>query len=181
VCHFHLATDFEGDVLVLERRSRFDLTLSRPNRELQNRSPLMNLRKIVVVSAVLLSLVLTSCGSTRRVSKDVSMVAMSPLVVPYGGFTDGYVAATELAAGLDGGSATEFMAMPFTVSYHLLKHLFYAGHHFVDIFAFPVYGAAELHPKGPEIQPLDYYSGTIFDEVPEASGTDAETGESVGR
>ena len=89
------------------------------------------------------------------------------------------VAATEIAEGHGGGSGVEFVAMPFTVASHLLKHLFYVGHHFVDVFAFPVYAAADLHPYGPEIQPLDYYSGTPFDRPAGKSGTDAETGESI--
>ena len=42
-------------------------------------------------------------------------------------------------------------------------------------------GAAELHPYGPEIMPLDFYQGTVFDTWAKKGkkGTDAETGEMV--
>ena len=101
---------------------------------------------------------------------------MAPVLIPYGGFTDGFTSANEVADGLDGGSATQLMALPFTTTYHLFKHLCYGVIHALDFVAFPIYGAAELHPYGPEVEPLDFYTGTWFDENGQ-SGTDPQTGE----
>ena len=42
------------------------------------------------------------------------------------------------------------------------------------------YGAAELHPDGPEIKPLDYYKVPWISDRP-AVVTDFESGESTGR
>ena len=178
---------FGGAVLVLGCRWRFDLRRSlAPTRELQNGSPPLNLRKTLLTSAVLLAAVLPSCQSTNRAGKDLFIVAASPVLIPYGGFADGHVSATEVAKGMGGGELTGAIAYPFTVTYHLIKHTLVAVHHALDFVVYPVYGAAEIQPYGPEIMPLDYYSGTWFDENAAAmtkkkSGTDAETGEPIGR
>ena len=137
------------------------------------------IRKSFIASVVLMALVLSSCGTARRAGKDLGIVASFPVLIPYGGFTDGFTTAQEVTEGLDGGAATQIVVMPFTVGYGLLKHAFYTVVHAVDFFVFPVYGAAELHPYGPEIEPLDYYTGTWFDSDNKA-GTDAESGEVVG-
>ena len=138
----------------------------------------MTLRKSFPLAwTVLLALVLTSCGTARRAGKDASVVLLSPVIIPYGGFTDGFTAAKEVRQGLEGSGATEVLAMPFTTAYHLVKHTLWGVFHLIDFVAFPIYGAAELHPNGPEIEPLDYYTGTIFDKEPSKSGTDAESGE----
>jgi hypothetical protein len=138
------------------------------------------LRKTLVVSA-LLAVVLgtSSCGSMRRAGKDLGIVAVSPLLIPYGGFTDGFSSAQAIANGMGAGAATEVLVMPFTASWHLVKHALLGVVHAVDFVFLPIYGAAELHPYGPEIEPLDYYTGTIFDRAEDKSGTDAETGEKV--
>ena len=51
--------------------------------------------------------------------------------------------------------------------------------HIVDLPLCVFYGAAELHPYGPEVMPLDIYDGTWFDTWAAESrvGTDAESGE----
>lgn len=149
----------------------------------------MNLRKTFLASAVLLAAVLPSCQTTNRAGKDLFIVASSPVLIPYGGFADGHVAATEIAAGMGGGDLTGAIAYPFTVTYNLIKHTLVVTWYALDFMVFPVYGAAEIQPYGPEIQPLDYYQGTWFDENAKRwaeedkkkSGTDAETGEPVQR
>lgn len=127
--------------------------------------------------AVILALGLSACGSARRAGKDISVVALSPVIIPYGGFTDGFTAAKEVRDGLDGGPAAQVLALPFTTAFHLGKHAVWSVIHALDFVGFPIYGAAELHPYGPEVQPLDYYTGTIFDKPEDrASSTDAESG-----
>jgi len=147
----------------------------------------LNLRKIFLASAVLLVTVLPSCQSTNRAGKDLFITAASPFVILYGGFTDGYVAGQNIDSGSGGGTIVSFITYPFTITYHLIRHTFMVTHYALDFVGFPIYGAAELHPNGPEIMPLDYYTGTWFDENAEAwakeksehSGTDAETGAKV--
>ena len=139
----------------------------------------MNLRKTTFLAVAFLALALTSCGTVRRAGKDLGVVALSPVIVPYGGFTDGFTSAQEVAEGLGGGGATQVLALPFTASYQVVKHFVWTVIHAVDFFAFPIYGAADLHPHGPEIEPLDYYTGTIFDDPNWGrSGTDPESGDS---
>ncbi len=136
-------------------------------------------RKTAVFAALLLALSMTSCGTVRRAGKDLSMVLLSPIVVPYGGFTDGYASSVEVREGLRGSAATQVLAMPFTTIYQLAKHLCWTFVHAGDFLLFPIYGAAELHPNGPEIEPLDFYTGTFFDDPNWGkSGTDPESGES---
>ena len=138
----------------------------------------MILRKTLTATAVLLALALSSCGTTRRAGKDLGIVVVSPVLIPYAGFTDGFTAASDFSEGVDGGGVYQVLALPFTSTWHLLRHTFCVMIHAVDFIVFPVYGAAELHPYGPEIEPLDYYTGTMFDRE-KKSGTDAETGEPV--
>ena len=138
----------------------------------------MSLRKTSLIAVVIVAFSLASCGTVRRAGKDASMVLLSPAVVAYGGFTDGYTSSQEVRDGLGGGAATQVVALPFTTLYHLGKHLVWTGVHLLDFVRFPIYGAAELHPSGPEIEPLDYYTGTIFDNPDFGqSGTDPESGE----
>ncbi len=137
----------------------------------------MNLRKptFLALTAVF-ALTLASCGTMRRAGKDAGVVLFSPIIIPYGGFTDGFNGAQGVRKGLDGTGATEVLALPFTTTYHLVKHTLWAVIHLVDFVVFPIYGAAELHPNGPEIEPLDSYTGTIFDSN-SAKATDPESGE----
>lgn len=138
----------------------------------------MNLRKFTIPAILLLALGLSSCGTVRRAAKDVSFAATTPIWMIYGGGVDGYATAKEVRAGLGTGPATEVIVMPFAFVGHAVKHFIYGVVHAVDFFVFPVYGAAELHPYGPEVRPLQIYSNTWFDEDESASGTDAESGES---
>ena len=137
----------------------------------------MNLRKFTLSALVLLALTLTSCNSMRRVGKDAWITVTTPVNMIYGGGTDGYTSARQVREGLGAGVATEVVVMPFTFLGHAIKHLFFGVVHLVDIPALLIYGPAELHPYGPDIQPLDYYTGTWFDHH-EAPEIDAESGES---
>ena len=138
----------------------------------------MNPRKSCVLAFVAsLALLLTSCGTARRAGKDLGVVAVSPALVLYGGFTDAYTTAKEVRNGLGGGPVVEVITMIPAAVVHTVKHAIYVVFHAVDFVLFPVYGAAELHPYGPEIEPLDYYTGTIFDKETKRSATDASSGE----
>jgi hypothetical protein len=140
----------------------------------------VNLRKITCSAILLLALGLASCGPVRRASKDLVFALGTPVMMLYGGGTDAAASAEEVRAGLDGGAATEVIALIPAFIIHAIKHGLYGVVHAVDFFLFPIYGLAELHPYGPEIEPLDYYTGTWFDKADDgATATDAESGEAV--
>jgi predicted small secreted protein len=140
----------------------------------------LNLRKITFAASVLLLLMLSSCGTVRRAGKDFSVAALSWAVIPYGAATDAYATAQDVRDGLGAGATTQVFAAIPAFLYHAIKHTIYVGVHVVDFVLFPAYGAAELHPYGPDIQPLDIYTGTWFDTEPGSrSGTDAQTGETA--
>lgn len=137
----------------------------------------MNLRKTTLAALVLIAVALSSCGTGRRAGKDLFIAVTSPAMVFYGGGTDGYTAAQEVRAGLGAGAVTEVIVFPFTFLGHAIKHGFYGLVHAGDFILTPLYGLAELHPYGPEIEPIDIYTGTFFDHAEDGSGTDAESGE----
>jgi hypothetical protein len=140
----------------------------------------LNLRTITTTAIFALLLTFTSCGTVNRAAKDVVLGVGTPVLMLYGGGTDAVATAGEVKGGLGGSAATEFFATVFSFPFHAIKHGFYGLIHVGDFFLFPVYGLAEMHPYGPEIEPLDFYTGTWFDSDPNAeaaSGTDAETGE----
>lgn len=140
----------------------------------------MNLRTITTTAIFTLVLVLTSCGTVRRAAKDVFLGVGTPVLMLYGGATDSVATASDVKGGLGGAAATEFVATVVSFPFHAIKHGFYGLIHVGDFFLFPVYGFAELHPYGPEVEPLDYYTGTWFDKDSDGtddSGTDAESGE----
>ena len=141
----------------------------------------MNLRPAILPVLVLLALILTSCNTARRAGKDLGVAVTSPAIVLYGGGTDGFKSAKDLRAGTDAGPFLEVLAMPVTFTLSAAKHALYCGIHAVDFFLFPVYGVAELFPNGPDVQPLDYYTGTPFDLPNEAGGTstDPSSGEDL--
>lgn len=140
----------------------------------------MNLRNTTLIAFVLLALSLSSCGSLRRAGKDLTMAVATPVMMLYGGGTDAMDDAMSTRAGIEGGAATEVLTGILLFPIHALKHGFYGLVHAVDFFLLPIYGAADLHPYGPEIEPLNYYTGTWFDDdgSSDDSGTDAESGES---
>lgn len=139
----------------------------------------MNARKLTILTLIaFLGLSLTSCGTARRAGKDAAVTLLSPGIILYGGGVDGFTSAQEVREGLGGGVFTEVLTLPPAFAIHAVKHTFIVAAHAVDFVLSPVYGVAELHPYGPEVEPLDYYTGTIFDkEEGGASGTDAQSGE----
>jgi len=142
----------------------------------------VNARNALLSVSALLATTLTSCGTVNRAGKDAFLGVCTPVLMVYGGATDGYTTAQSVRSGLDSGAAVEVLAFPFTFAYHALEHGIYGVVHIVDFFFFPFYGAAELHPYGPEIKPLDFYQGTVFDKWAAnhaKKGTDAESGEMV--
>lgn len=139
----------------------------------------MNARKALIAVSVVSTVALTSCGTARRAGKDLVLGIGTPVLMIYGGATDGYTSAKDVRSGLEAGSAVEVLSFPFTFAYHAVEHGIYGVVHLVDFCFFPFYGAAELHPYGPEIKPLDFYQGTWFDKDSDRSGTDAQSGESL--
>ena len=140
----------------------------------------MNLRKFSTIAIVFLALGLASCGSIRRAGKDLFLGAGTPLLMLYGGGTDAAATGAEVNSGMGGSSTTELVATVVSFPFHAIKHGFYGLVHVGDFLIAPIYILADIHPYGPEIEPLDYYTGTWFDKDPagaKKSGTDAETGE----
>jgi predicted small secreted protein len=135
----------------------------------------LNARNVLLAALAISTATLTSCGSLRRAGKDVFVGITSPALIVYGGATDGYTSAMTVREGLDSGSAVEVLAFPFTFAYHAVEHFLYCGIHVLDLPLTPFYAMSELPPGNNDVQPLDFYQGTWFDETP--SGTDATTGE----
>ena len=144
----------------------------------------MNLRPALVPVLLLSALILTGCNSARRSGKDLTVLALSPAIILYGAGTDGFSDAQGLREGTDAGPFLEVLSMPFTVVISAVKHTLYCGIYGLDFFAWPVYGVAELMPNGPEVEPLDYYTGTWFDLPTDGqgtTGTDPSSGEVLDR
>lgn len=139
----------------------------------------MNARKATLALLALLTLTLASCGTLRRAGKDVFIgAATATALLPiYAGATDGYASAVSAREGLDAGASLEVLVFPFTFVWHFVEHTAYGVIHIVDLPLCLFYWPVELHPYGPEIKPLDFYQGTIFDEAESPSGTDAESGQ----
>jgi len=138
----------------------------------------LNARNTLIAAGAIVMIALASCGTARRAGKDLFIGVSSPVLIIYGGATDGYTSAKSVRKGLDGGTVVEVLSFPFTFTYHAISHLVHCVIHVIDLPLCLFYGAAELAPNGPEIQPLDYYQGTWFDK-PSKSGTDAESGENL--
>ncbi len=136
-------------------------------------------RNALLAVTLSLTVMLASCGSARRAGKDAFVVATSPVLIVYGGATDGFDSARSVRSGLDSGSAVEVLAFPFTFLYHSVEHFIYCGIHLFDLPLTPLYALTELPPASTPVEPLDFYQGTWFDEAPKGSATDATSGESV--
>ncbi len=143
----------------------------------------MNARNALISVSALLATTLASCGTLNRAGKDIFLGLGTPVLMIYGGATDGYSTAKSVRSGMESGAAVEVLAFPFTFCYHAIKHGFYGIVHIVDLPLCLFYGPAELHPSGPEVMPLDIYQGTWFDtwaqKGKKKKGTDAESGEMV--
>jgi predicted small secreted protein len=127
----------------------------------------VNARKALLSVSALVAMTLTSCGTLNRAGKDLMLGVGTPVLMLYGGATDGYTSAKNVRTGLDSNSAIE--------------HGVFGIVHLVDFPLCVFYGLAEAHPYGPEVKPLDFYTGTWFDSWAESGkkGTDAESGEMV--
>jgi hypothetical protein len=142
----------------------------------------VNARNALLSVSCLLLTTLTSCGTLNRAGKDLVLGVGTPVLMVYGGATDGVDSAQNVREGLGSGGGVEVLAFPFTFGYHALEHFIYGVVHLVDLPLCLFYGAAELHPSGPEVKPLDIYQGTWFDSwyaENRKQGTDAESGEMV--
>ncbi len=136
-------------------------------------------RKALLSIFALLTVTFASCGTFNRAGKDIMLGVGTPVLVVYGGATDGMTSSQSVREGMGSGAAVQVAAFPFTFAYHALEHAIYGFAHIVDLPLCVFYGAAELHPYGPEVMPLDIYDGTWFDTWAAESrvGTDAESGE----
>lgn len=137
----------------------------------------MKPRKITLSALLFLAVTLASCGSMRRLGKDLTIGATTPVWMLYGGGTDAVSTAREVRAGLGGGAATEVITMIPAFVLQAIKHGIYGVVHIADAALFPAYAVADIHPYGPEIEPLDIYTGTWFDREDGDSGTDPQSGE----
>jgi hypothetical protein len=133
----------------------------------------LNARNALLAVTLTLTATLASCGSLRRAGKDAFVAVASPVLVVYGGATDGYESARAVRTGLDSGSAVEVLAFPFTFFYHGIEHAIYCGIHLLDLPLTPLYALTELPPASVPIEPLDFYQGTWFDEAPAGDSSDA--------
>ena len=134
----------------------------------------------VLLVAVLTALVFsaTSCGTWRRLGKDVYITAISPLLIPAAAAADSYRDATATREGYQTGAITEVLSFPLFFMWNTVKHAGYCFVHLLDIPLNLYYGASEMMQLGPEIEPIDYYQSTWFDKRSGlAGGTNAESGE----
>ncbi|MHC4078527.1 MAG: hypothetical protein ACYST0_08840 [Planctomycetota bacterium] len=113
---------------------------------------------------------------------DVGVGVSAPVLFFVGGSTDAVNDIQQVDEALDAGPFAQVAAFPFYFLWHGTKHGLYAFIHLLDAPMCVFYGAAELHPEGPEIRPLDFYQfwPPWFSES-EHGGTDFESGENVGR
>ena len=142
----------------------------------------MKLKNPLLVAFLAVTLAgLPGCGTVRRAGKDLTVVATCPALIPYAAATDAASTAQEVRKGLDSGPAIEVVSFVPAFFFHAIKHAFYVVVHAGDFFLSPLWGLAELHPSGPEIEPLDYYNNTWFDKKDDDSRrTDMQSGEPRG-
>jgi hypothetical protein len=147
-------------------------------------------RKGLIAALLTLGILSTSCGSFRRLGKDALITVASVPLILYGGATDGWVTSETVFDNFeqdDRAAAVpfpvvnkptrilSFIVFPIAFVFEAGKHTYYWARHVFDLFLFPFYGLAELHPYGPEVEPLDIYTGTWFDREDDRR-TDAQTG-----
>ena len=145
----------------------------------------MKLLKASAIGILLLAIFSTpSCGTAKRFVTDVSVGVSSPVLVVVGGSADAIVDIQEVDKGLNAGPFAQVIAFPFFFLWNGTKHLIYSAIHIIDAPLCIFYGAAEVHPNGPEVKPLDYYRlpwlDAMWDED-EGDATDFESGETTGR
>src|SRR5262245_13188144 len=81
-------------------------------------------RPLLTVSA-LLATTLASCGTLNRAGKDAVFGVATPLMMIYGGATDGASSAKSVRTGMDAGGVVEVLSFPFTFTYHAFEHFMY--------------------------------------------------------
>jgi len=156
------------------------------------------IRKTLSVSALVAAILLaTGCGSMRRLGKDAFVTAVSPALILYGAATDGWDDSHQFWTNYQPDHRERMpvpqvpmvplptthkvpidivnwpmavMSFPATFIFNAFKHTYYCFRHAVDIFFFPGYLLADIHPAGPPIEPLDLYTGTLFDRPRESKG-----------
>jgi predicted small secreted protein len=140
----------------------------------------VNARTALISVFALAAMTLTSCGTLNRAGKDIMLGVATPVLMVYGGATDGLTTSQNVREGMGSGAAVQVAAFPFTFFYHAIEHGIYGFAHLVDLPFCVFYGPAELNPAGPEVMPLDIYQGTWFDSwAGSGASTDAESGEMV--
>ncbi|MBI4878565.1 MAG: hypothetical protein HY812_02755 [Planctomycetes bacterium] len=107
---------------------------------------------IALCCAALLLVFLTGCGSTRRVGKDLAVVATAPATILLGG----------LHEGLDWGDeacepVAPLMLSPLLIPLHMVKHAVYTAVHALDVVWAPFYLLAAIDPQN-DLAPLEIYS-----------------------
>lgn|GEM_PF-1806567 len=139
----------------------------------------MTARNALLSLFAVLALTFTSCGTFKRAGKDILIGAGTPVLMLYGGATDGLTSSQSIREGMGSGATVQVLSLPFTFFYHAIEHGIYGLVHLADLPLCPLYAAAELHPDGPEVAPLDIYQGTVFDGPAggPSNGTEAESGE----
>jgi hypothetical protein len=127
----------------------------------------------------------------------VTITGLSPAVIIYGAATDGWSDAEEFFDNYEPDHRARFplpqvpmvpipsthrapfdpinwtmavFALPITVTYNAIKHTYYCARHAVDLFYTPVYVLASFH-SGSSVEPLDLYTGTIFDRAPSTTAS----------
>lgn len=81
---------------------------------------------------------------------------------------------TTLGDGFNPTQILSFAAFPFAYIGNLFKHTYYVARHAFDIpLCLLFYWEAELHPYGPQVEPLDIYQGTIFDKTADEKKSDS--------
>lgn len=107
-------------------------------------------------SVILLAalLILSGCGSLKRVGADLAVVATSPLTVPLSATYDALDWGEELE-----GSPAPVLLMPFNWPLHVIKHFSYTTIYFADLFASPFYLLASITPQN-DLSPIGIYSLT---------------------
>ena len=128
------------------------------------------------LAAIVLMGLSCSCGTLHRAGKDLVLGVGAPALMVYDGAADGLTTSRNVREGIGGGALVQGVAFPFTFAIHAIEHGVYGITHLVDLPLCPIYGALELYPYGPHIEPLNIYRETWFDDAAarQRSGTAAE-------
>jgi len=137
----------------------------------------MKLKSLAAVLVSSLLLMSAGCKSFRRGAKDLTIVAGSPIIVPYGAFTDAFADTKGIQEGLGAGDAVGVFVMPFATVWRLIDHTFHAPIvHSLDLVKTPLWGVFyELpnidDPSKVDLEPLHIYD-TGWDWLEGRSGKD---------